>query len=161
MKKTLSILLIIMIVFICVACSEPSNNQIDNIASEETVSYTLNDEEEALVKLLILCSETFKDPLSIKIKNAWTYKGSVCYYYTFELEAKNGYGILTTGYYGGMIIGDGITEEVLNDIEKEISYGGSTLKFDEDDLTALQRGTQLNSQCISAMQDYFIKNYHD
>ena len=161
MKKILSILLIMMIVFTCSACSSSSTNQTDNDNNEENITYTLNSEEEALAKLLIICSKTLKDPLSTKIKNVWTYKSPSLYYYTFEIDSKNGYGNMVTEYHGGMIIGSSITEEILNDIDEEIFLTGQSLKFSKDHLGALQNGTQLSSQCVSAMQDYFIKNYKD
>ena len=161
MKKILSILLIIMMVFTCSACSVSSTNQADTNDNEDSTTYTLNNEEETLAKLLIICSQTLKDPLSTKIKNVWTYKSTSVYYYTFEIESKNGYGNMVTEYHGGMIIGTSITEEVLNDIDREISLTGQSLKFSKDHLAALQNGTQLSSQTVSAMQDYFIKNYHD
>lgn len=160
MKKFLSVILTFIIIFTCCACSSSSTEQTNNGNNEKSTTYTMNSEEEALAKLLTICFRTFKDPLSTKIKNVWFYKSTLHCCFTVELESKNGYGNMVSGYYGGMILDTSITNKLLNEIDNKIDLTPE-LYFKKDDIFALQHGNQLSSQCVSAMQNYFIKNYHD
>ena len=133
-----------------------SNTSLNN--SESSEKYVMNAEEEALAKVLVIASQRFKYPDSLKIKNVWTWKGEATYWYTFELESKNDYGNMVSDYYGGMSPSGDLSDSTLQKIDDNISSVGETFYFRKDSLSAKENGSAMNSNCISAMQDYYLKN---
>jgi len=125
--------------------------------SEISDTYVMNDEEESLAKLLVIASQRFKYPSSLKIKNVWVWKGEA-YWYTFELESKNDFGNIVSDYYGGMSPSGDLSDATLQKIDEDISLIGETFYFRKDNLSAMENGSAINSKCISVMQDYYLKN---
>lgn len=126
--------------------------------SETSDTYVMNDEEEALAKLLVIASQAFKYPTSLKIKNVWIWQGESTYWYTFELESKNDYGNMVSDYYGGMSPSGDLSDSTLQKIDDNLSSIGETFYFRKDSLSAKENGSAINPKCIPVMQDYYLKN---
>ena len=59
-----------------------------------------NDAQAFAEKLFTGCAKWFKRSESITLKIAWCATTNISYYFTFEFEVKNSYGIMETVYYG-------------------------------------------------------------
>lgn len=165
-KKIIVIGILLCLSICLVSCGETSNYEEDayvkedtNISdnSESTDTYVMNDEEEALAKLLVIASQRFKYPTSVKIKNVWVWEGDA-YWYTFELESKNDYGNMVSDYYGGMSTSGDLSDSTLKEIDEDMSLIGETYYFRKNGLSAKENGSKINPECISAMQEYYLDN---
>ena len=104
-------------------------------------------------KLFTKLSGGFKNPYSIKMKNAWyTNTAGKLHYFTFEFEVKNGLGISETVYYGT----DTPLTELTDDAIREYSAAFKTWGkyFEEGEVKAKNsvHNIELDS---SAIQRYF------
>lgn len=102
----------------------------------------------------------FKNPLSIKVKNAWYYYGGDLnkHYFTFEFEIENGVGNTQTVYYGNDgVFGYRELSESVIDSEVQLYVGlGVSTSFEENGIVAMQNGELLDAEYI---QEYFLLNY--
>ena len=174
MKKLLAFIMVFAIALTCCACSASSNE-----ISKGSSTYVMNTEETILSEILVSGAQILREPLSTNVKNVWVYQLGTLYYYTFEIESMNGYGNMTTSYYGGCSYTGALDYEALEKIDTEITlkrngmlYNKNSneaeigllsiepLAFSKNNIKAMQNGTQISSECIPVMQEYFIKNYH-
>lgn len=174
MKKTIVLLLALVMLLAFSSCEESSSTQkndngtlnvTDSDMGNDTLEkHEITDEELFAAKLLIAGAKLFNDPITTKVNNVWLYKieSNVANYYnyTFELEAKNSIGVVETKYYGNALSFSSLSEEELkkakDKINNYIAYDLPQSYFEENEIEGMQKGEKLDADNV---YDYFIKNY--
>ena len=175
MKNVLTLILVLVLCMSLFACSsEPETTTTTTVVSRAPViterivetKHVMTDVEIFASKILIEGAHGFLNPLSIKVKNVWSYKiGSSLYKFTYELEIKNIVGIMESVYYGNSISYHDLSDESLESALKHIHLcnvltalgdRNSSYYFRENEIEAMQKGEKLDADSI---QEYFLKNY--
>ena len=162
------------------ALNDKQRNKVENYdklkkarESYNFLAYTKNqkDKEEAARvkpmqdfagKLIVEMANFFKNPLSIKVKNVWVWHNPLHnqYYFTFEIEARNGLGVEITEFYGtkNLLGFEELSDNAIKEARKNIHTWGldENWYFCKDEITAMQSGEPLDADAI---QQYFLSNY--
>lgn len=117
------------------------------------------DAQDFAEKLFTGCAKWFRNAEFITIKNAWCAAPGVSYYFTFEFEIKNNYGITETVYYGTKSSVMDLSDENLSHAIQSFELGRDWY-FKEGETTAMDyasdgKGIKLNATLI---QSHFRRN---
>lgn len=104
-------------------------------------------------KLFTKLSGGFKNPYSIKLKNAWyTNTAGKLHYFTFEFEVRNSLGVTETVYYGTDTPLSELTDEAIREYSAAFKTWGKY--FEEGEVKAKNSAHNIELDA-SAIQRYF------